>query len=201
LLLADALGENRLPASVRSDVLVATQKLQDATVRDLFERFLPAELRAKRLGSVIKPEQILALKGNAERGRTLFFKSAGLQCINCHRINGTGSTFGPDLSQIGKKATRGQILESLLEPSKTIEPQWVTYLLETVDGKVYTGLLKSKTEKEVVLTVVGDKEVRVPTATVERLAPQPKSLMPELLLRDLTAEQAADLLEFLSSLK
>jgi hypothetical protein len=43
--------------------------------------------------------------------------------------------------------------------------------------------------------------VRVPSAKVERLAPQPKSLMPELLLRDLTAEQAADLLEFLSGLK
>jgi hypothetical protein len=49
--------------------------------------------------------------------------------------------------------------------------------------------------------VVGDKEVRVPAAKVERLAPQAKSLMPELLLRDLTAEQAADLLEFLSGLK
>jgi len=124
-----------------------------------------------------------------------------LQCINCHRINGTGSTLGPDLSQIGKKATRGQILESLLDPSKTIEPQWVMYLLETTDGKVYTGLLKSKTDKEVVLGMVGDKEVRVSTARVERLSPQPKSLMPELLLRDLTAEQAADLLAFLAGLK
>jgi hypothetical protein len=52
----------------------------------------------------------------------------------------------------------------------------------------------------VVLKVVGDKEVRVPAAKVERLAP-PRSLMPEPLLRDLTAEQAADLLEFLSGLK
>jgi putative heme-binding domain-containing protein len=201
LLLADALGEGRLPAPVRAQVIAASQKLIDATVRDLFERFVPDEQRVKRLGSVIKPEQILSLKGNAERGRELFFKSAGLQCVNCHRVNGTGNTLGPDLSQIGKKATRGQILESLLEPSKSIEPQYVAYLLETTDGKVYTGLLGSKSDTEVVLKIVGDKEVRVPAAKVERLAPQPKSLMPELLLRDLTAEQAADLLEFLSGLK
>ena len=123
------------------------------------------------------PEQILSLKGSAERGRDLFFKSAGLQCVNCHRINGTGSTLGPDLSQVARKATRGQLLESLLEPSKTIEPQYTAYLLETTDGKVYTGLLGSRTDKEVVLKVVGDKEVRVPAARVERLAPQPKSLM------------------------
>jgi putative heme-binding domain-containing protein len=200
-LLADALGEDRVPSSVRAQVLAAAQKLTDAQVRDLFERFVPDEQRVKRLGSVIKPEQILSLKGNAERGRDLFLKSAGLQCVNCHRVNGTGSTLGPDLSQIGKKATRGQILESLLEPSKQIEPAYVAYLLETTDGKFTTGLLASKTDKEVVLKVVGDKEVRVPAAKVERLAPQPKSLMPELLLRDLTADQAADLLEFLSGLK
>jgi putative heme-binding domain-containing protein len=201
LLLADALADNRLPAAVRGEVLAAAQKLPDATVRDLFERFIPEEQRVKRLGSAIKPEQILSLKGNPERGRELFFKSAGLQCVSCHRINSTGGTLGPDLSQIAKKSTRGQILESLLEPSKSIEPAYVAYLLETTDGKVYTGLLGSKTDKEVVLKLVGDKEVRVPAAKVERLAPQSKSLMPELLLRDLTAEQAADLLEFLAGLK
>jgi putative heme-binding domain-containing protein len=201
LMLADALDEGRMPKAVREQVLAAARQLPDATVRDLFERFLPDEQRAKRLGSAIKPEQILALKGNAERGRALFAKSAVLQCANCHRVNGVGGTLGPDLSQIGKKATRAQILESLLEPSKKIEPEWVAYLLETTDGRIHTGLLKSKTDKEVVLHLVGDKQVRVPAAKIERLAPQAKSLMPELLLRDLTAAQAADLLEFLASLK
>ena len=200
LRLAEALGEKRMPGPIREQVLAAAQRLTDATVRDLFERFLPAERRTRTLGSVIKPEQLLALKGNAERGRALFFKSAGLQCVNCHRINGTGSTLGPDLSHIGKKE-RAHILESLLEPSKKIEPPWVTYLLETTTGQVHTGLLRSKTDRQVVLQVVGDKEVRVPAAKVERLVPQSKSLMPELLLRDLTAAQAADLLEFLASLK
>jgi putative heme-binding domain-containing protein len=201
LVLAEALGKNRVPDAVRAEILSAALKLPDATIRDLFERFVPDEQRPRRLGSVIKPEHILSLKGSADRGRLLFFKSSGLQCVNCHRINGTGSTLGPDLSQIAKKATRAQILESLLQPSKTIEPQWVTYQLETTDGKIYTGLLKSKTDKEVVLGMVGDKEARVSAARVERLLPQTKSLMPDLLLRDLTAEQAADLLAFLASLR
>jgi len=201
LLLADALGEDRIPASVRAQVLAASLKLTDAQVRDLFERFVPDDQRVKRLGSVIKPEQLLAIKGSAERGRELFFKSAGLQCVKCHRINGTGSPLGPDLSQIGKKATRAQILDSLLDPSKIIEPAYVVYMVETTDGTLLTGLLGSKNDKEVVLKVVGDKEVRVPAAKVERFVPLRKSLMPDLMLRDLTAEQAADLLEFLSGLK
>ena len=182
-------------------MLAAALALPNSQVRDLFERFVPAEQRPKRLGSVIKPEQILQNKGNAERGRQLFFKSAGLQCANCHRIAGVGSTLGPDLSEIGKKYTRAQILESILEPSKFIDPKYVTYLVETNDGKVLTGLLASKTDKEVVLKLAGDKEVRVPANTVAVLSPQQKSLMPELLLRDVTLDQAADLLEFLAGLR
>src|SRR5207244_4146182 len=107
-------------------------------VQDLFERFLPDDQRVKRLGSAIKPEQILSLKGDAARGKELFFKAAGLQCANCHAIAGTGSTLGPDLTEIGKKYSRTQILESILEPSKSIDPKYVTYLLEATDGQVHT---------------------------------------------------------------
>ena len=45
------------------------------------------------------------------------------------------------------------------------------------------------------------KTIKVPSAEVEQLVPQSRSLMPELLLRDLTAQQVADLLEFLASLR
>jgi putative heme-binding domain-containing protein len=201
LMLARALAEGRIPDSVRPQVLAAATALPGPQVRDLFERFLPDDQRVQRLGSVIKPEQILALKGNADRGRELFFKSAGLQCASCHRVAGTGSTLGPDLSQVAKKYTRAQILESILEPSKSIDPKYVTYLVETKDGMAHTGILAAKTDREVVLKQVGDKEVRIPAAKVASLVPQRQSLMPEQLLRDLTAEQAADLLAFLASLK
>jgi uncharacterized repeat protein (TIGR03806 family) len=201
LMLATTLGEDHLPDGVRAQIVSAAMALPNSQVRELFERFVPDDQRPKRLGSVIRPEQILQKKGNPERGREIFFKSAGLQCANCHRIAGVGSTLGPDLSEIGKKNTRAQILESILEPSKFIDPKYVTYLVETTDGKVLTGLLASKSDKEIVLKMAGDKEVRLPANMVESLAPQQKSLMPELLLRDVTLEQAADLLEFLAGLK
>lgn len=201
LMLARELADDRLPPAIRSQVLRAVPTLSDTQVLDLFERFIPDDKRIKRLGSVIKPEKILALKGDAGRGKELFFKSAGLQCVNCHRVNGVGNTLGPDLSQIAKKYTRAQILESILEPSKSIDPKYVKYLVEMTDGKVQDGLLVEKNDREVVMKTIGDKEVRIPAAKVAGLHPQKDSIMPELLLRDLTAEQAADLLEFLASLK
>jgi putative heme-binding domain-containing protein len=201
LLLAHELDAGRLPESIRPQLLQSVAALNDTVVLDLFERYLPEDKRLKRLGTVIKPDKILALKGDAARGKLLFFKSATLQCINCHRVNGTGSTLGPDLTQIAKKYSRAQILESILEPSKSIDPKYVKYLVELTDGKVQDGLLAEKNDREVVLKTLGDKEIRIPAAKILGLHPQKDSIMPELLLRDLTAEQAADLLEFLASLK
>jgi putative heme-binding domain-containing protein len=198
LRLASAMDQQAIPSSVRTQILTSAMALPNSQVRDLFERFVPDSQKVKRLGSVVRPEQILKLEGSAERGRELFFKSAGLQCVNCHRIADKGSTLGPDLSDIGKKYTRAQILESILEPSKFIDPKYVTYLVETTDGKIVTGLLASKTNAEIVLNTIGDKQVRIEAKMVIKAAPQQKSLMPELLLRDLTVEQAADLVEYLA---
>jgi putative heme-binding domain-containing protein len=201
LMLASAIGENQVNGSVRDEILKAALASKDASVRDLFERFVPDELRPKRLGNVISAPQILAREGNAERGKELFFKSAGLQCANCHRIAGVGNTMGPDLSDIGRKYTKAQILESILEPSKFIDPKFVSYLVETNDGKAMSGLLASKSDKEVILKMAGDKELRIPANNIDRLVTQQKSIMPELLFRDVTLEQAADLLTFLAGLK
>jgi putative heme-binding domain-containing protein len=77
----------------------------------------------------------------------------------------------------------------------------VTYLVETTQGSLISGLLVSRTDKEVVLKDGQSKELRIPAEDVELIAPQQKSLMPELLVRDMTAQQLADLLALLQSLK
>jgi putative heme-binding domain-containing protein len=199
LMLMEEMAQGRLSEPVRARVMTAVQS-RPVPVRDLFERFLPDEQRVVRLGNVIDAAALLARKGDAARGRELFFKSASL-CVNCHKVGGTGGAVGPDLSQIGKKYNRAQLLESILEPSKVIDPPYVAYLVETTDGKVLTGVVASKTPTEIVLRDAEAKEIRVPAAKVAKMEAQKKSLMPDQLLRDLTAEQAADLLEFLASLK
>ena len=66
---------------------------------------------------------------------------------------------------------------------------------------MFSGLLAQRTDKELVLRDATNKETRIPTGQVVSVERQKTSLMPEQLLRDLTAEQAADLLEYLASLK
>ena len=201
LVLLGALDQGQLPPPVTPVILELGTKHPDLSVRDLFERYLPPEQRVKRLGSVIQPGQILSLVGDASKGRKLFFETASVNCKNCHRVQKDGKEIGPELTGIGKKLTKEQLLESLLEPSKRIDPKYVTYLAETIDGRLQTGLLSSRDEQEVVLKDAQDRLIRIPTSDIEQLVPQRQSLMPDLLLRDMTAQQVADLLEYLGSLK
>ncbi len=149
----------------------------------------------------MQPQQILALPGDPAGGQRVFFETSGVSCKNCHRIHKDGKEAGPELTTIGKKLTRAQLLESILEPSKLIEPKYVTYLAETDDGRILTGLLLNKDDGEVVLKDAQDKVSRIPTKTIEQLVPQRQSLMPDLLFRDMTAQQVADLLAYLGSLQ
>jgi len=201
MLLLNGIGNKSVPAAIRQLAVAQASKHQDVQIRDLFERFLPDEKRIKRLGAVIRPRQILSLQGSKERGKQIFFKTSGVQCKNCHQINKQGKEVGPELTKIGKKYNRRQLLESILEPSKKIDPKFVTYLIETDAGRLHTGLLVRKNAKEVVLRSPENKLIQVPAKKVEQLVPQRKSLMPELLLRDMTAQQVADLLAYMSSLK
>ena len=176
----------------------------DPTIRDLFERFLPENERTKRLGDAIVPAEILSLDGNADRGRTFFFAATAAQCLNCHKVQGKGGDLGPDLSQVGKKYKPAELLESLLKPSLKIDPKFATYQVITIDGKVYSGLLLNKENDPVTLRVLQQGKpttIRIPKDDIDQLSMQRKSLMPDRMLRDLTAQQAADLVAFLSSLR
>ncbi len=196
-----AIDAGRLPKPVAREVVARATQQPAAHVRDLFERFLPDAERPKRLGSVTRPADILALTGDRERGRKLFVERAGLACRTCHRIGGEGGEVGPDLSEIGKKYDRAKLLESILEPSKEIDPKYQGYLAATKEGQVYAGILVEKTASEVVLRDAQNQTIRVSADAIEQLVPQQQSLMPELLLRDLIAQEAVDLVEFLGSLR
>jgi putative heme-binding domain-containing protein len=168
-------------------------------IRDLFERFEPPSQRRERLGTTIKPEKILGLKGDAARGRPIF-QLATLQCAKCHRVGEGKETLGPDLAKIGAKYTRVQLLESLLDPSKTIDPKFTASILQTKSGDVLSGIVVSQNDKELVLRDA-EKETKLPLESVARKVPQQKSLMPEALLQHLTAQEAADLVAYLESLR
>jgi putative heme-binding domain-containing protein len=174
---------------------------RDSVVRDLFEPFIPEEERTKRLGTSFNPLELLAMKGTAAKGREAFFNSKTLQCRTCHQIGAKGKELGPKLDGIGKKYSRAEILENILEPSKKIDPKYRTWLIETTRGRVHSGLLISRSDSQIELKDATGKPIAIKSSDVELMIAQQKSLMPELLLKDMTAQDVADLLAFLALLK
>jgi putative heme-binding domain-containing protein len=201
LILERTFDTNPLPPAIQKQVLEAAVAHSDGQIRDLFERFVPPDQRVQRLGTAFDVAQLLARSGDAERGKELYFNLTGVQCKNCHRIGETGGMVGPELDHIGKKYNRAQMLESIVEPSKTVDPKFTVYLIESTSGKTFSGQLVERTAAEIVLKDAEGKLIQVPSGEVEKIAPQTRSLMPDQLLRDMTPQQAADLLEYLESLK
>src|SRR5689334_2890902 len=150
----------------RKDAIRKALERPPGLVRDLFESFEPPSQRRERLGLSIKPEKILGLKGDAERGRALF-ANPGLQCAKCHRVQPGKDTVGPDLSKIAAKYNRAQLLESILEPSKTIDPNFVAWIVQLKSGDVLNGIIAARSDTEIVLRDA-DKETKVALSAIER---------------------------------
>ena len=70
-----------------------------------------------------------------------------------------------------------------------------------MDGRTFSGLLVRRDEKEVVLRDGQNKEIVLASKDVEELKPSRTSLMPDGQLAGLTAQEAADLLEYLATRK
>lgn len=170
-------------------------------VADLFERFLPIRDRRQRLGNRIDREALLEMTGDAKRGRERFLDGQSMQCALCHRVQGTGRSVGPDMDGIGKRRSRQELLVSILDPSKLIDPKYSTHQILTADGQFVSGLLVRDADAEIVLRSANGRNHRISKGEIESRRVQPESLMPSGLAADLTAQEVADLLAFLESLK
>jgi putative heme-binding domain-containing protein len=77
--------------------------------------------------------------GDAARGRAIFEGKGG--CTNCHRVNGSGSRVGPDLSSVGQLRRASELEASLLDPDAEIQASNRSYRVVTRDGTTVTGRL------------------------------------------------------------
>ena len=75
---------------------------------------------------------------NFEHGRAMFKVSL---CSSCHSIKGEGGSIGPDLTQLGTRFSDKDILESIIEPDKTISDQYAATIFQLKNGTSIVGRL------------------------------------------------------------
>ena len=202
LRLRRAIDDGKLSAALREQAFKTAWASPDATIRDVFERFKPDELREKTLGTNVDVAALLRIAGDPDRGARLIASDGKLPaCQACHMIRGQGRHFGPDLSRIGSQQSAAQILESILAPSKTVAPLYRTTVFEMRDGTSQAGFVRARGANEIVLTIATGQSLKLKHADIAAEKTLAESLMPAGQLQGLTPQEAADLVAFLASLK
>ena len=133
-------------------------------------------------------------EGVPSRGSEVFVKA---QCVKCHRFDGKGESFGPDLSTIGNRFTRKELVESIVHPSHIISSQYASKTIKTTDGRQLTGLVGNGAAGETVVMLPTAERVTLTAKQIEATKPSKLSAMPDGLLDPLSLEEVSDLFAYL----
>ena len=133
-----------------------------------------------------------------ERGKEMF---TAAQCILCHRFSNQGGAIGPDLSSVGSRFNRYDILEAMLLPSKVVSDQFQNMVFMKKDGDDVTGRVVEENDErvEVLTNPLADTRVTVLKSEIKEKRVSTLSPMPEGLLNPLSREEILDLLAYLES--
>lgn len=199
--LLDALEAGRIrPGELSASRREALRRHPDEPVRVRAARLLETEGDRARIVASLTP-QVLALRGDPERGRALYMAN----CAKCHNrrtltsgilYNGRGYNVAPDLGS-AKGRAKEALLVDILDPNRSVEPPYLNYVIETTDGRVVSGLIASEAPHSITLRASSDEEAVVPRSKIARMKATGMSLMPEGLEKGLSLQDLADLLEFL----
>jgi len=161
----------------------------------------PAPLVAQDDKAILANYRAAAMKsGKAARGK-LVFESKEAACKACHAIKGKERMAGPDLVVVGDKYTREQLITSVLEPSAGLHPDYASLVVVTRRGKTHTGVLKQRTKIALQMFDEKGKLVTISFADIDEEKRSKKSLMPPGLFKTVKADQFADLIAYLTTLK
>ncbi len=133
-------------------------------------------------------------EGDADAGRAIFEKT----CAKCHMHNGKGTAIGPDLTGMAVHP-KEHLLTEILDPNRSLEGNFRTYIVATEDGRVLNGLLAAESRTAIELFDVEGKKHTVLREDIDEMESTGKSLMPEGFEKQLTKAEITDLLQFLTA--
>jgi quinoprotein glucose dehydrogenase len=137
--------------------------------------------------------------GDAENGRKVFRENASLACLKCHvATDGDGGVVGPKLAGIGKRLSRLQLIESILDPNRALSPGYEGVVFSLVDDTFVEGAVVSETADVVRVRKADGTEVEL---AVPEIAARRKGLsaMPDGLRQFVSRENLRDLIEYLGA--
>jgi putative membrane-bound dehydrogenase-like protein len=169
------------------DAELKNRGLFDADAVQVTEVTVPAPPEA----AALRTAEVLKLRGDAKRG-----SAAASACLMCHRVGGKGVDYAPVLDGFASRQTREVVIEAIVNPSGDIAHGYSGTEILLTDGRTVHGLLLSSGNPLVVQSTGGVTQM-IPAAMVKERKRLGRSLMLSAEQLGLTAQQVADLAEFL----
>ncbi|GAC1424504.1 MAG: hypothetical protein NVSMB67_24940 [Flavisolibacter sp.] len=190
------LKAKKVPEQLIPEVVASVQQAWQKSVRAEAAAYLPNTVKQaeKKIPTMA---EILKLKANASNGKEVFTN----KCAMCHQVINEGTDFGPKLTEIGSKYPKEGLLKSIVYPSAGISFGFEGYEIKLKDGSTQTGIIASKNETDIDLKLIGGSKQHIKTSEVKSMNQLKISMMPDGLTQNMSAQDLANLLEYLQSLK
>ena len=133
-------------------------------------------------------------QGDAARGELLFGQRA---CVQCHSSR---RALGPDLQGAATRFSKDDLFTAIMLPNRDVSPRYQTTLIETKEGRIFTGMLVYEAIDGVVIRNAANQTFRIEMTQIETRKPLSNSLMPSGLLKGFRQQDYADLYAYLRSL-
>jgi putative heme-binding domain-containing protein len=137
-------------------------------------------------------------KPSLEQGKILFTAL----CSNCHVFGEMGQALGPDLSTVGSRFGKRELLESILWPSRTISDQYAMTVITLDDGTTESGLISGENADYLFMRTVARPTGRGVPILLSRIKDRKDatgSMMPDGLIAALKLEQIDGIVAFLQT--
>ncbi len=194
-LLLDEIAAGRIKAGelgvLRAGRIV---KHRDKDVQKRGNELLASAMPADRAKALTDYQEVLAITADAAHGKEVFRKN----CSTCHRIGDVGVDVGPSIADSRVK-TPDQLLVDILQPSKAIDNNFMSYSVTTVDGQGYTGVIVAETATSVTMKLPEAKTVALLRSDIDELRPNGISLMPDGLEKNISKQDMADVIAFVKN--
>jgi len=138
------------------------------------------------------------IQGDPAVGRKLFTKQG---CVACHSLSRSEVMKGPFMGQIGSIMNREQIAESILKPNASISQGFASVLITTKGDKSYMGFVSEESAEKLVIRDITGQVNTIKVSDITSRKEMETSMMPSGLANELSYEEFASLITFLSQQK
>lgn len=148
---------------------------------------------ADRQAVIDRLSKIVMEGGDTARGKAVYAE----HCAKCHKHSGEGGDVGPDLTGMAAHP-RSELLVHIIDPSRSVEGNFMQYTVATDDGRVFNGILASESRTSIELLDAEAKTHVILRDEIDELTASRKSIMPEGFEKQFSDADMTNLLAFMT---